>query len=115
MEIRCGQDVWERTGAIPWSSWWIGKGNYEESMGVTLAGILPVRDTEIEVAISYSQVGYLVEGGGHPPNSKMFHPKFVLLTRLTQIKLGQRWREQSTNDCPNLRPIPWERDKAQCY
>ena len=83
MEVRCGKDVQERTGAIPWTSWWIRKGNYEESVGLTLVGILPVRDTEIEVAISCSQVGYLVEGGGHQPNCKMFHPKFVLPTRFT--------------------------------
>jgi hypothetical protein len=49
-------------------------------------------------------------GGGDDsqPTCKTFKPKFALPTRWARIKMEQRLREQPTNDCPNLRPIPWE-------
>ena len=40
---------------------------------------------------------------------KFFNPNFALPTRYAGIKMEQRLREQTTNDCPNLRPIPCER------
>lgn len=67
--------------------------------------VLPAEDTETEVANFSSQAGAPVEGGGHQHIQKIFHPKFVLTTRIIGIKLEQRLREWSTNSWPNKRPI----------
>lgn len=40
--------------------------------------------------------------------TKAFNPEFVLSTLCAMRKMGQRLREQSNSDCPNLRLIPGE-------
>lgn len=50
-------------------------------MGMTLAEVPNRGDMEPEVITSCSQVGLLVERGGHQPTHKTFDPKFVLPTR----------------------------------
>ena len=71
-------------------------------MGVTLAGTYRWRKYVDGTATSYSQIGLLVEGGGYQPTYKTFDPKFVLCIRCGGIKMGQKQREQPTNDWPNL-------------
>jgi hypothetical protein len=56
-----------------------------------------------------SQEGLAVEEREYQSSHKTFNPKFVLHTRCTGIKMGQRLREWLT-DWPNLRSIPCERD-----
>ena len=38
--------------------------------------------------------------------TKLSTPKFVLPKRCTVLKMGQRLRDQQTNDWPNMRPTP---------
>ena len=51
--------------------------------------LLTAGDMETEVS-SCSQVELPVEGGGHQPTHKGFHPKFVLPTRCTGDKDGAK-------------------------
>jgi len=78
--------------------------------GVTLGEICSHEVyVEPEVAISCSQARLLMEGGGHQHTHKIFDPKFALPTRCVEIKTEQKLRESTTNNWPNLRPIPWAR------
>jgi hypothetical protein len=59
---------------------------------------------EPEVATPYSWAGLPVDRVGNKPIHKTFYPKFALLTTYAGIKMEHRWREQPTNDWPNLDP-----------
>jgi hypothetical protein len=63
------------------------------------------------VATSFSQAELPEEGGGHQSTQNTFNPKFVLLIRCAGIKKEQKLREHPTSNCPNLRPIPYEKGK----
>jgi hypothetical protein len=63
-----------------------------------------------QVATSCNQVGLPVEWEGPQPTHKTFNLKCVRSTRDTGTKMEQGLREWLTNDWPNLRPTPWERE-----
>ena len=71
---------------------WGGSGSWED-MGVTLGETPGARDKETEMATSCSQGEFPVEGGGHHPTHKNFHPKMYLPTRYTGIKMELRLKE----------------------
>jgi hypothetical protein len=84
----------------------LGWGKIQGVYGGNLAEI-PTRGKaiETEVATFCSQAGLPEEGGGHQSTHKIYST-FLLSTRCAGIKM--ELRKQPTNDCPNLRAIPWQ-------
>lgn len=71
---------------------------------MTIAEIPTSKGYRDSSGTSCSQAELPVEGGEHQPTYKTFNLKSVLPTRMEQ-----KLKEQLTNECPNLRPMPWER------
>jgi hypothetical protein len=47
-------------------------------------------------------------GGGASTHPQNLEPRICLAYRSAGTKMEQRLRTQPTNDCSNLRPIPWQ-------
>lgn len=102
--IRCGKRGQQRMrmemgrGHL-WFSWRPKTG---EAKGSLWAGpscdFYQQGDIEPEMATSYSQTRFTVEGVGTPNEPQNLQPKFVLHTRCTGIKTEPRLRERPTND-----------------
>lgn len=83
MVIRYGENRsgkykdWEREGkAVGRGHLWDGMETWDrEDVGVTLVETPSLRNMEPEVAISCSQAGLPVDGGGYQPTHKTFIPK----------------------------------------
>jgi hypothetical protein len=80
-------------------------------MSVTLAEIPTKMDMETKVMTSYLQEGLPVKGGRDDINIliKLLIQNLSCLQNAQVIMMEQRLSNQTSNECPNLRPIPYDR------